>query len=1288
MPEQIPSPSDGINGNSKESTDDTSGLFIGDIFVPPPPSRSSKEKDAGDRLIISHIVNDNFKSYSGTQVLGPFHHSFTSIVGPNGSGKSNIIDSILFVFGYRAKKIRSERVSVLINDNAIQKNESKFCKVTVHFQKIRDCATDSFNVVPESKFSISRKAFIDNSSHYEINGKRTRFNQVVDFLKIKGIDIDNNRFLILQGEVEQIALLKPKGNTQGEHGMLEYLEDLIGSSRYKAPIEEVQERLNELDIIRCEKLNRVKLVEKEVSELEKPKEDALQYLRLANTIVHEKNKGYQRYILQYQKQIESTENERDEFQKCLEKKMAELDGLREKKKSKENKLKNMENEMMRLQNDLEEKREDFRKFEMEDTQLIEEMKNVNAKRKKLITNSKLEKERGSKFEKIPEVNEMKIKECEELLTKHQTQINKEQKQYEEALQKLKTETREFQEQKEGLETELIKYTKDENDSLSLLNIAASELEVLTGKEEKEKIKLERLEARLKEARHDHQDKNKNLQSKEKRIIEIEKSLVKLESEFKTEAGNYEEVKIKARHTRSIFEETKNAQLSKTGFSKVYDAIMKQSRTGAIDGIIGRLGDLGIIDKKYDIAVSTAGNKSFDTILVNDVQTAQSCIRFLKSKNIGRAYFLALNKLEHYANKVDTQITALENTPRLIDLIQVKNEKYKLAFYHYLKDTMVAEDLDQANRITGGKVSYRIITLNGELIEKSGAMSGGGSRTINGKMRFEFQDDVSSSFCRYDEKFLKNLENKLQKEELEVSSRSEQHQYQEQEIYKMKREYEALKNSVKKLKLECNKVNQETEILEDQIKPQKLLLERVKPDVVKVKEIREKVEKLRTHYDEVMERSKDIKEAVKKLNHKIKEVGSNKVKSARNKLDNIKTQHGKVRKEITHLKVGIQSAIRDLQKSKNKSDSFDSEIQEAEQKMQEMKQEREDLEGKGKELILSLEELRSAENEGKEKIQRCKDSIKTLEDEENNFKSDHIEIEQENERFSSSLKELSRNMKHWRREKEQLKLQMIPGEEEEELVDYSSTEEDKNSLEKLDIERWQYKLSTMEEELQRNQPRLSAIDEYKHKESIYLARANELEDITKKKDIQRKNHEQLRRKRLSEFMEGYGIITGKLKETYQLITLGGDAELELVDSLDPFTEGIIFSVRPPKKSWKNISNLSGGEKTLSSLALVFALHHYKPTPFYIMDEIDAALDFRNVSIVGRHIKEKTTNAQFIIVSLRSNMFELANRLIGIYKTYNCSKSVGIDPDKVAPKPSTSQKDPVPNIDRQKSIRHSI
>ena len=167
-------------------------------------------------------------------------------------------------------------------------------------------------------------------------------------------------------------------------------------------------------------------------------------------------------------------------------------------------------------------------------------------------------------------------------------------------------------------------------------------------------------------------------------------------------------------------------------------------------------------------------------------------------------------------------------------------------------------------------------------------------------------------------------------------------------------------------------------------------------------------------------------------------------------------------------------------------------------------------------------------------------------------------------------------------------------------------------------------------------------------------------MTEERNQVRREHEDLRRKRLEMFIDGFNQITLKLKEMYQMITLGGDAELELVDSLDPFAEGIVFSVRPPKKSWKNISNLSGGEKTLSSLALVFALHHYKPTPLYVMDEIDAALDYKNVSIVANYIKDRTKNAQFIIISLRNNMFELADRLVGIFKTFNCSKSVTLNP----------------------------
>jgi structural maintenance of chromosome 4 len=217
---------------------------------------------------------------------------------------------------------------------------------------------------------------------------------------------------------------------------------------------------------------------------------------------------------------------------------------------------------------------------------------------------------------------------------------------------------------------------------------------------------------------------------------------------------------------------------------------------------------------------------------------------------------------------------------------------------------------------------------------------------------------------------------------------------------------------------------------------------------------------------------------------------------------------------------------------------------------------------------------------------------------------------------------------------------------------------------------QYQVTVLEEEMQRMSIDVGAIEAWRAADAEYGARVGDLEGATAERDGVRRGHEELRKRRLDEFMAGFNTVSLKLKEMYQMITMGGDAELELVDSLDPFSEGILFSVRPPKKSWKNIANLSGGEKTLSSLSLVFALHHYKPTPLYVMDEIDAALDFKNVSIVGHYIKERTKNAQFIIISLRNNMFELADRLVGIYKTDNATKSVAINPGRFAVGPAAA------------------
>ncbi|KAI5302152.1 hypothetical protein KEM56_000977 [Ascosphaera pollenicola] len=270
---------------------------------------------------------------------------------------------------------------------------------------------------------------------------------------------------------------------------------------------------------------------------------------------------------------------------------------------------------------------------------------------------------------------------------------------------------------------------------------------------------------------------------------------------------------------------------------------------------------------------------------------------------------------------------------------------------------------------------------------------------------------------------------------------------------------------------------------------------------------------------------------------------------------------------------------------------------------------------------------------KDELAALKETVEEKTAELNSTRALEIEMRNRLEENKKALAENSKRLAYWQDKLEKLTLhntsdftdeeqgvQEIPIYTKDELADM-----DKDSLKAL--------IATLEEKMQDASVDLSVLQEYRRRVAEFEARSADLQEALANRDNAKARLASLRSLRLNGFMEGFNIISLRLKEMYQMITMGGNAELELVDSLDPFSEGILFSVMPPKKSWKNISNLSGGEKTLSSLALVFALHHYRPTPLYVMDEIDAALDFRN--------------------------FELAARLVGVYKVNHMTKSVTIE-----------------------------
>ncbi|XP_026521553.1 structural maintenance of chromosomes protein 4 [Notechis scutatus] len=1232
--------------------DDQSLEEILSSISPPPPPAMTNEAGA-PRLMITHIVNQNFKSYAGEQILGPFHKRFSCIIGPNGSGKSNVIDSMLFVFGYRAQKIRSKKISVLIH-NSDEHSDIQSCTVEVHFQKIIDKEGDDYEVIPNSSFCVSRTAYKDNSSIYHISGKKATFKDVGLLLRSHGIDLDHNRFLILQGEVEQIAMMKPKGQNEHDEGMLEYLEDIIGSGRLKEPIQTLCRRVEILNEQRGEKLNRVKMVEKEKDALEGERNKALEFLSLENKIFKEKNKIHQYYIYELQKQIYDLEAQKGKIHEDTKEVNEKSSKLADEMRDKNEALKEVEKKLNEITAFIEENKNKFNQLDLEDVQIRENLKHAKSKSNKLEKQLQKDKEKIEDFRTVPASSESAIIEAtakREILEKEKEKAEEKLK---EVMDSLKKETQGLQKEKEDKEKELMEFSKTVNEARSNFDMAKSELDLYLSRHNTAVSQLKATEDALQTASGTLKERLTAIKELESKLPQTENELKEKENELDKLTKEEADMKYYIGDLRQKVEEAKSSLAINKSRGKVLEALIQQKKSGNISGIYGRLGDLGAIDEKYDVAISSSCG-ALDHIVVDTIDTAQKCVNFLKKQNIGVATFIALDKMAVWEKSMG-KIQTPENIPRLFDMVKVKDEKVRQAFYFALRDTLVANNLDQATRVAFGKGNrWRVITLQGQLIEQSGTMTGGGGRVMKGRMG-------SSVIVETSEEEVHKMESQLQKQSQKAMLCQEQKAQLEEIIAKLHKNIREMKNTLEKYTVSIKSLMDQEAHLKVQLKELEANVIASAPDKVKQTKMEKKCNNFKEDYDKVAAKADKLEKEVKRLHNLIIEINNNKLKAQQDSLDKINKEIDQCTFAITKAQVAVKTSERNLKKTEDAIVRTEKEIEENKNHIQILKEQLNALDERATEVINNSKKAEESLPEIQEERRLVLQKIKAIQEEEHLLQKEALNIRLKIEQLDSHITEHQLKIKYWQKEISKISLHSVEAEKTESLP--VLTQDELENIKDPDIITNQ--IAILEAQCHGMKPNLSAIAEYNKKEELYLKRVAELDEITNERDKFREAFEGLRKKRLNEFMAGFNVITNKLKENYQMLTLGGDAELELVDSLDPFSEGIMFSVRPPKKSWKKIFNLSGGEKTLSSLALVFALHHYKPTPLYFMDEIDAALDFKNVSIVAFYIYEQTKNAQFIIISLRNNMFEIADRLIGIYKTYNTTKSVATNPKIIASK----------------------
>ena len=516
----------------------------------------------------------------------------------------------------------------------------RYARVSVYFQRIYDDEehADDFVVVPDSEFIVTRTAYNDNSSTYALDGKSSNFKLIGQILSSHGIDLDNNRFLILQGEVEQIAMMKPKGETKHEDGLLEYLEDIIGSTRFKDPIEEMNKDLEEINEKRTEKVNRTKVAEKDRDNLKGAKEEAQTYLDLERDVQRKQNVLYQVNELQASKNA-------DAFSENMQEKQDSLAAEREKIAESDRLLKEKESEYEKMSK----KYKDVFDEKDQAVKRADEMVNIDTK---LRLDRKANKEKMKKCDNVidvegqKETNALKAAESaseqaedarsalqgvEEKKVTDEAEVEQIMAGMREATTELRAQLEGAQEQLADAERDIAAFQTDKETVSTAIDLVKSraanatvQLQKLTAK--REKIVQEREEAaqRVNVAGEEKGALEREVQELEIRLLALEDEEGALQTAVREAIGAFE-------HAQEMLKASGGSS------SAVLQNIINARKKGgplAHVAVHGRLGDLGCIPKQFDVAVSTACGL-LDHIVTDTAEDAQACMEFLRERRLGR-----------------------------------------------------------------------------------------------------------------------------------------------------------------------------------------------------------------------------------------------------------------------------------------------------------------------------------------------------------------------------------------------------------------------------------------------------------------------------------------------------------------------------------------------------------------------------------------------------------------------------------------------------------------------------
>ena len=1157
-------------------------------------------------MYLKRLELKGFKSFPNkTDII--FKEGVTAIVGPNGSGKSNVSDAVRWVLGEQSiKSLRGEKLEDVIFAGADKQKPMNFCEVALTI----DNSDNKLNV-DYSEVTIKRRAYRNGESQFYLNNKSCRLKDIKEILLDTGIGKDGYS-IIEQGKVDEILSNNPVNRRK-------VFDEACGISKYRYKKNESERNLKNTK----ENLARINDIYVEIENQIKPlynqQVKARKYLDLSEQL---KKIEVNNYI----REIQKIENQLKEINSQYEALIKELDNTDKSKIDFEESSKEINTQIEEVDKSIEKASEyinsiksviDKKDYEIN---LLNQSRENSSKKiqrnieelEKINKSSKENKENLGKLYKEKENNEKNINELKSQLNIfiEKNEINKNKiGTLNEKIETLKDDIIELLNEKQDVSNKLTTLNANKDNIDQRNESIESEIKEINDKVKEKEVLLEDLKEKINNKKEKLNDFKEKINNYYERLNSLKEENHNLSNKIQNNNYSLKEYTSKL----NVYIDMENHY---EGFNRGVKEVLKNKN---LKGIYGALGQVVTVEGKYEKAIEAALGAYMQNIITADENSAKAAINYLKHNKIGRVTFLPMNIIK--SKKINNIQSKTPFIGIASDLISY-DEKYRDILENILGRTIVIDNIDQGikfARETGHK--YKVVTLDGDILNPGGSLTGGSLKTsgnILSRKRLinEFNEKINNTKAENIaleekvlsiEKELVDCKENIKQYEEEVKVLDKKLIFNNSSYSRYEEEVNSLKSSMKKLETEkenlgsnLNYTMEKKSILENQIKD-------IDNNHAENKETIENLNKELNKENEIYENEKSKFDSINLQLTKDKEI----LKSQNADIERIKAYLNELSNKIS------------LIDKENKDE--ESEIKEIDEKIIIENREKENLKTQLNDNNKNLENKKIARENLKQKLDENNVKLKDIDKQFMELKESIFKVESRIEKLESN------------KEANNFKL----------FEDYNLTYLQAIELRDDEIEINKKILDTLKKDIKSlGNVNVDSIEEYKEIKERYDFYSEQKEDLQKSIEAIEEIIKDLEEHMKIQFKEEFAKINENFKYVYNRLFGGGEGNLTILDQANILESDIEITAKPPGKKMKNLSLLSGGEKALTAISILFAILLAKPTPFCILDEIEAPLDDSNIARFGIFLKELTSKTQFIAVTHRRGTMEAADYIYGV------------------------------------------